>query len=422
MFGRAFCNVFSEKSNVKMGKRGGGGALWSREIRTESEECSLFSRDSANFLTLIRSSPFGFTLVELLVVIAIIGVLIALLLPAIQAAREAARRMQCSNHLKQVGIGVHNFHDTRSGLPPLTIFNGKATWPVLLFPYIEKQSLWDTIASWRNGGSGWLDSFPNGTVGDNWLYYLTTDATVRAETYYKPFGSVSIYNCPSRRSSGPNFLSENNAGNHQGTGPRTDYVVVDFRTVLASGMANNTYLHSNFPQWRGPFRVSLCTFRNGVTGSADSDYSNLTNWEPRDTFAWWQDGTTNQLLIGEKFIPTYAFESDNTDYFGWDTGYHFSWPSTHICSYSRLILEDYTYCIVDSPANAFYQSGGTGPNNTKKISDVWGSQGLPFGSSHLGICNFLIGDGSVRGVSPTTSKHILQCLADVQDGETVKLP
>ncbi len=96
----------------------------------------------------------GFTLVELLVVIAIIGVLIALLLPAVQAAREAARRMQCSNNVKQWLIGLHNHHDSKGEMPaatnPLTCgTNSSGNWSatVLLFPYMEQQALYDVKLS-----------------------------------------------------------------------------------------------------------------------------------------------------------------------------------------------------------------------------------------------------------------------------------
>src|SRR5688572_3868495 len=87
-----------------------------------------------------RCRSHGFTLVELLVVIAIIGILIALLLPAVQAAREAARRSQCQNNLKQLALGGHNYHDTHKALPRGTNGCCWGTWVVQVFPYLEQVS------------------------------------------------------------------------------------------------------------------------------------------------------------------------------------------------------------------------------------------------------------------------------------------
>src|SRR6187455_1336232 len=95
-------------------------------------------------------SRFAFTLVELLVVIAIIGVLVALLLPAVQAARESARRMKCTNNLKQLGLALHNHHDTFGVFPAADdeIPNPaggtwKHSWIVRVLPYLEQQALHD---------------------------------------------------------------------------------------------------------------------------------------------------------------------------------------------------------------------------------------------------------------------------------------
>ncbi len=110
----------------------------------------------------------GFTLVELLVVIAIIGILIALLLPAVQAAREAARRMQCTNNLKQMALAVQNYHDVNNALPAARALLGNCAYPynytnqttagafgtcIFLMPYIEQQPLYDTLIAYTNSKS-----------------------------------------------------------------------------------------------------------------------------------------------------------------------------------------------------------------------------------------------------------------------------
>ncbi len=92
----------------------------------------------------------GFTLVELLVVIAIIGILVALLLPAIQAAREAARRAQCQNHLKQLGLGVLNYESSKKRYPPGFVSEPNITeawgWSVFILPFIEEQGIYDRLS------------------------------------------------------------------------------------------------------------------------------------------------------------------------------------------------------------------------------------------------------------------------------------
>jgi prepilin-type N-terminal cleavage/methylation domain-containing protein len=148
-----------------------GGGLWSRERRKNSEKCWFFNVFPTKFSPLSHPLRFGFTLVELLVVIAIIGVLIALLLPAVQAAREAARRMQCQNHHRQIGIALHNYHDvhnsfpagsgwvinqrTISATPPIQTFE---YWGAILFlcPFMEQTHRYDAVMSRVvNGAAPW---------------------------------------------------------------------------------------------------------------------------------------------------------------------------------------------------------------------------------------------------------------------------
>ena len=154
----------------------------------------------------------GFTLVELLVVIAIIGILVALLLPAIQAAREAARRTQCSNNLKQLALAAHNHEDTYGALPPIVSHSEGPTFFMHILPFIELQSLRDLY----NGGA----TNPGGEVThvrywDNKNYEIIRDG-IGADAIQ----GIPGFHCPSYRT------PDVQRGGGNAKGPKGDYAVV----------------------------------------------------------------------------------------------------------------------------------------------------------------------------------------------------
>jgi len=374
----------------------------------------------------------AFTLVELLVVIAIIGMLIALLLPAVQAAREAARRMQCTNHLKQIGLAVHNFNSARGGLPPATVGRrngaadphnalpsgpgGRATFWVLILPYMEQQAMYDFIRERSNNFALGLSGAHLWNEGQNGM---TVEHQVQ-------LSSVGLFNCPSRRSSprsliGRDGVATTGAGGYHG--PQGDYAIVTGQgginwanllqiIFVSDGDGIAATGHNAMPtgRQRGPFRAAIWEVPDDPS-----------SWRPRDQLtSWLSDGTSNQIMVGEKFIfasalgiclpvnaPATAFpmQAGNSRPWAGDCslfGGSDSWSTPAYARSFNGVLEPITSERFNAAGN--FIEAGTGEANPH------------WGSTHPGICNFLMGDGAVRALSNSIPTGALTWTSSVNDG------
>lgn len=342
-----------------------------------------------------KHSRSAFTLVELLVVIAIIGILIALLLPAVQQAREAARRMQCSNNLKQQGLGLHNFHDTYNRLPPgaandmqpfgiRTSPEWGVSWLGYIMPFVELGNAFEN-AQLTQGNSYNSTAIVN-TLGDG-----------SGETPV-----FDIYACPS--SSMPRVAP---------MAPKT--MIADY--VGISGAVNN------FGSIIAPQGVDQF-FSSSNYGAAT--INGVLHYNSQTRFADVSDGTSNTMIVGEISDWLYKDAATKFDYRPSSRhGFHMGTKGTNGISTTvpnsslarTFSLSTIRYKI--NPGNQQVFAGTATSGVRVEGSYASGGANVPLTSAHPGGVMMLMTDGSVRFLSETVDNVTLGNLAVRYDGNVV---
>jgi len=311
----------------------------------------------------------GFTLIELLVVIAIIAILIALLLPAVQQAREAARRSTCKNGLKQIGLALHNYHDTHRTFPPGAVWygNGSApengrdanwgtTWVVQVLPYMDQAPLYNNYNM----------SLPARSTNSS-----TSDSVLQAK--------IPILRCPSQ--------------------PGID------RTLL-------TQDHTGF---------SKITYAGSVGAGETLDLADYNNNDRRGIFSTVAqngakirditDGTTNVIMLGE--IVTSNSTADDKGAWGWCTGALFSGIN------ANGVLTPNASLVTDRTPYASNNTSDKNPNRRNNPDGTGPDSGQAARSFHVGGVHVALADGSVRFVSENIDQTTYLHLLAIGDGNVI---
>ena len=329
----------------------------------------------------------GFTLVELLVVIAIIGILIALLLPAVQAAREAARRAQCANNLKQIGVALHNYHDTFKVFPPAKVCSGQHTsnpqlvsggvknttgWALLL-PFVEQQAAYDQY-----------DFNYCSSSASRYSQVMGTD-TINVDVYGARY---TFMECPS----------------HEGAG--------DART--SNEGTENLYSMRNA-------RRTSYMFSTGQYQDDNSPYPNLRSRGLRGLGAFGsdgaaklgdiKDGTSNSLAVGESIGG--PAEKTNAGWGPWGL------CGTRTCCHG-MVNADANTAVAGTPITYSathvrdYHINSAYNNDSLGRSFAW-----TFRGPHPGGAQFVLCDGSTRFLTETMDYLTLIRLSYINDKEVI---
>jgi len=326
-----------------------------------------------------HSSRRGFTLIELLVVIAIIAVLIGLLLPAVQAAREAARRAQCVNNLKQLGIAMHNYHDSLGSFPPgaLNIQGGysspRQTWMPHLYPYMEATNIYNNFNFSLTGppfGLPWyntVNSFgPTAVTGATISTLLCPSDGIDTRPFKQkyPFDAADAVT---------NYLS------------RSNYL----------GYFGNISEGAGRPNPSNPLHLKAIFGHNEVC-----KFSDVT------------DGTSNTLMIGEYLTGAGRDEQDGRGCL-WADFTGFSQIYTQLTPNSSSPDQLYPFYCFSYPKLNLPCVNGTGTGGNGDTATAASR------SRHPGGVNALFGDGSVKFAKNTVNVFVWRALGSVAGGEVV---